>query len=253
MVSDNQRQQTSAIRVFLSTLISPLEYLVTIPSNIIDWADTSMTSRSQLIRDIKELQSEQMILKVQAQTMVSLEVENAHLRQLLGSLKKERGRRRVAEIMNVSSDPSKHIVTINKGSKDDVFVGQPVLDATGILGQVISTSILTSKVLLITDASHALPVKILRNGIRAIAKGSGDPNQLVLTQIPHTVDIIKGDILVTSGLGMRFPSGFPVAVIETVNNDPGLAFANASATTSADLLRTGLVILLWPDSGLDKK
>jgi len=249
MVSDNQRQQSSAVRIFLSTLISPLEYLVAIPAGFLDWADTSMTSRSELIADIKELRAEQTILKAQAQAMISLEVENAHLRQLLGSLKREKGRRRIAEIMNVDSDPSKHLVTINKGSKDKVYVGQPILDATGVLGQVVVTSPLTSKVLLITDNTHAIPVKILRNGIRAIAKGTGHPNQLVLEQIPHTADIKQGDILVTSGLGMRFPGGFPVAVIQAVNNDHGQAFASASATTSADLLTTGLVVLLWPDHG----
>ena len=252
MVSDHKREQTSTVRVFLSTLMSPLEYLVSLPAGFLDWADTSMTSRAQLILDIKDLRAEQMILKVQTQTMISLEVENAHLRQLLGSLKREKGRRRIAEIMSVDSDPSKHIVTINKGSKDDVYVGQPILDATGVLGQVISTSSLTSKALLITDNTHALPVKILRNGIRVIAKGTGHPNQLRLDQMPHTIDIINGDILVTSGLGMRFPAGFPVAIIDSVSSDPGQAFANASATTSADLLRTGLVVLLWPEFKTEK-
>lgn len=247
MVSDNQRQQTSAIRSFLSTIISPLEYLAALPAGLLDWADTSMTSRAQLMAEIKTLRDEQIFLRAQAQTMISLEAENAHLRQLLGSLKKERGRRQIAEIMSVDTDPSRHIVTINRGSKEGVYAGQPVLDATGVLGQVISTSLLTSRVMLITDNSHALPVKILRNGIRAIAKGTGDPNQLVLSQIPHTTDIQKGDILITSGLGMRFPGGFPVAVIDAVHSDSGEPFANAAATTSADLLRTGLVILLWPE------
>ena len=247
MISDNQRQQSSAVRVFLSTLMSPIEYLASLPAGFLDWADTSMTSRSQLILDINELRAEQVILKVQSQRMISLESENAHLRQLLGSLKREKGRRRIAEIMSVDSDPSKHIVTINKGNMDSVYIGQPILDATGVLGQVISTSALTSKALLITDTSHAIPVKILRNGIRAIAKGTGSPNQLVLEQLPHTADIKPGDTLVTSGLGMRFPGGFPVATIKTVNNDPGHTFAHAYATTSADLLRTGLVVLLWPD------
>ncbi|MCP3674393.1 MAG: rod shape-determining protein MreC [Gammaproteobacteria bacterium] len=251
MISDNQRQQSSEIRAFLLTLMSPIEYIASLPSGFIDWADFSMTSRSQLILDNKELRAEQLILKVQSQRMISLESENAHLRQLLGSLKREKGQRRIAEIMNVDSDPSKHIVTINKGSLDNVYIGQPILDATGVLGQVISTSTLTSKALLITDSSHAIPVKILRNGIRAIAKGTGNPNQLILEQLPHTTDIKLGDTLVTSGLGMRFPSGFPVATIKIVNNDPGQAFAQALATTSADLLRTGLVVLLWPDHRLE--
>ncbi len=245
MISDNQRQQTSAVRALLSTMISPLEYMVAMPSKFIEWADTSMYSRSELLQEIQELRAEQVILKVQAQKMISLEVENANLRQLLGSIKKKKSRSQIAEIMSVSSNPSRHLVTINRGRKDDVYVGQPVLESTGVLGQVIESSLLTSKVLLITDNSHAIPVKILRNGIRSIAKGTGYPNQLVLDKIPHTTDVKKGDVLVTSGLGLRFPSGFPVAVIESVDHDPGKAFASASATTSADLLRTGLVVLLW--------
>jgi len=247
MISDHQKQQTSSIRALISTLISPLEYLAAIPTILVDWADSSMASRSDLNLEIKELRDEQMFLKVQAQKMISLESENAHLRQLLGSLKREKGQRRIAEIMNVNSDPSQHLVTINKGSQNGVYTGQPVLDATGVLGQVVSTSLLTSKVLLITDNTHAIPVKILRNGVRLIAKGSGLANQLLLEQFPHTTDIQSGDILVTSGLGMRFPVGFPVAVIDLVIRDPGKPFASAAARTSADLLRTGLVILLWPN------
>ena len=247
MISDSKRQQTSVVRIFLSTLLSPLEYLAAFPSGFLDWADTSMSSRSQLLLDIKELRDEQIFLKVQAQTMISLESENAYLRQLLGSLKKQRGRRRIAEIMNINSDPSQHIVTINKGTSDEVYPGQPILDATGVLGQVLETSLLTSRVLLITDNTHAIPVIILRNGIRAIAKGTGRSNQLIVAQIPHTADIQQGDILVTSGLGMRFPKGFPVAIIDRVISDPGKPFASAAATTSTDLSRTGLVILLWPD------
>lgn len=233
-------------------MLSPLEYLVSLPAGFLDWADTSMTSRSQLMQEIKELRDEQIFLKVQAQTMISLESENAYLRQLLGSLKRERGRRRIADIMNVGSDPSQHIVTINKGSDEEVYVGQPIIDATGILGQVIHTSMLTSKVLLITDNSHSIPVKLLRNGIRAIAKGSGIPNNLTLEQIPHTADIKQGDILVSSGLGMRFPNGFPVGTVDSVTRDPGQPFASASVTTSANLLTTGLVILLWPDFPADE-
>jgi rod shape-determining protein MreC len=106
---------------------------------------------------------------------------------------------------------------------------------------------MTSKVLLISDSSHAIPVKILRNGVRAIAKGTGEPNELLMEQLPHTVDIKPGDILITSGLGMRFPDGFPVGIVNSFDSIAGNPFASASATTSTDLSRSGLVILLWPD------
>jgi rod shape-determining protein MreC len=247
MVSDSQRQQTSAVRGFLSTLISPLEYIAAIPTGFLDWANDSLTSSAALRKQIKELQDEALILRVQAQSMIALEAENAHLRQLLGSIKRERGKRRIAEIMRVDNDPGKHIVTINKGTNDEVYIGQPVLDATGVLGQVVQGSAFTSKVMLITDFNHAIPVKVIRNGFRAIAKGTGLANQLLLEQIPHTTDIKVGDVLVTSGLGLRFPMGFPVAEITSINDDKGRAFVSATAKTTADLTRTGLVVLLWPD------
>lgn len=245
--TDSQRKQSSSIRIFIATLISPLELIVSLPSKAFDWMDTSVTSRADLIEQIKLLRDERVLLKAQAQNMVSLETENAHLRQLLGSMERKRNKRSVAEILTVDSDPSKHIVTLNKGTNSDVFLGQPILDSRGVLGQVVDLSLYTSKVLLITDSSHAIPVKVLRNGVRAIAKGTGKANQLILEQLPHTADIKPGDILITSGLGMRFPDGFPVAIVKEFESKPGNPFASASATTSTDLSRSGLVIMLWPN------
>lgn len=245
--SDSKQNHSSAFRVFIATLISPLEFIASVPTTFFNWFDTNVTSRSELIKQLNNLQDERILLKAQAQTLVSLEAENAHLRQLLGSMERQKSRRSVAEILTVDSDPNKHLVTINKGISSGAYLGQPVLDARGVLGQIVDLSMLTSKVLLVTDASHAIPVKVLRNGVRAIAKGTGKPNQLVLEQLPHTIDLKPGDVLITSGLGMRFPDGFPVAVVNQLNSIPGNPFASAAATTSTDLSRSGLVILLWPD------
>jgi len=224
-----------------------LEYIVSLPSSVFAWIDEHLTSRTELLDDLKTLKDERVLLQAQAQTMVALEAENANLRALLGSMERKRSKRTVAEILNVDSDPTQHLVTVNKGTNDGVYLGQPVLDARGVLGQVVDVSLMTSKVLLITDHSHAIPVKVLRNGIRAIAKGTGKPNQLLLEQLPHTTDLKAGDVLITSGLGMRFPDGFPVAVINEFNSDSGNPYASASATTSTDLSRSRLVILLWPE------
>lgn len=224
-----------------------MEYIVSLPANLFDWIDEHLTSRTDLLEELKTLKDERVLLQAQAQTMVALEAENANLRALLGSMENKRSKRSVAEILRVDSDPTQHLVTVNKGTKDGVYIGQPVLDAKGVLGQVVDVSMLTSKVLLITDHSHAIPVKVLRNGIRAIAKGTGKPNQLLLEQLPHTTDLKAGDVLITSGLGMRFPDGFPVAVVNQFNSISGNPYASASATTSTDLSRSRLVILLWPE------
>lgn len=250
--SDSHREQSSTVRLFIGTLISPLEYVVSLPNNAFDWIDQHWTSRADLLDELKALKDERVLLMAQSQSLVSLEAENAHLRSLLGSMERKRSRRTVAEILSVDSDPSQHLVTLNKGSREGVYAGQPVLDARGVLGQVVEVSALTSKVLLISDSHHAIPVKILRNGVRAIAKGTGITNQLMIEQLPHTVDIKSGDILITSGLGMRFPDGFPVGVINTFDSVAGKPFASATATTSADLSRSGLVILLWPDIPSDE-
>ena len=251
--SDSHREQSSTIRLLIATAISPLEYFVSLPTSVFDWIDEHLTSRTELLDDLKTLKDERVLLQAQAQTMVALEAENANLRALLGSMERKRSRRSVAEILRVNSDPTQHLVTVNKGTKDGVFVGQPVLDAKGVLGQVVDVSAMTSKVLLITDHSHAIPVKVLRNGIRAIAKGTGKPNQLLIEQLPHTTDLKTGDILITSGLGMRFPDGFPVAVVNSFNSISGNPYAFASATTSTDLSRSRLVILLWPDTTMQNQ
>ena len=220
---------------------------MSLPASVFDWIDEHLTSRTELLDELKTLKDERVLLQAQSQTMVALEAENANLRALLGSMESKRSKRSVAEILRVDSDPTQHLVTVNKGTKDGVYIGQPVLDAKGVLGQVVDVSMLTSKVLLITDHSHAIPVKVLRNGIRAIAKGTGKPNQLLLEQLPHTTDLRAGDVLITSGLGMRFPDGFPVAVVNQFNSISGNPYASASATTSTDLSRSRLVILLWPE------
>ncbi|MEM9102101.1 MAG: rod shape-determining protein MreC, partial [Pseudomonadota bacterium] len=143
---------------------------------------------------------------------------------------------------------NRHIVTINKGSSDGVYNGQPVLDAFGLTGQVIQVSLSISKVLLISDLNHAIPVKVDRSGYRTIALGTGDYGRLVLQHVPHTADIEVGDLLITSGLGQRFPEGYPVGEVLLVEKKPGVPFARIDAATNAKLSRSGHVVLVWPEA-----
>jgi len=151
----------------------------------------------------------------------------------------------VGELIGISPDPKVHKVIINKGSDDGIYMGQPVLDEFGLMGQVVSVSAYTSQVLLITDNNHALPVQVNRNGLRTVAEGLGDLYQLRLRHVSSTMDIQEGDLLVSSGLGQRFPVGYPVARIESIVHDPGKSFATVVARPAAHLNRSRHVLFVF--------
>ena len=151
----------------------------------------------------------------------------------------------VAELMGISPDPLTHEVIIDRGRRDGVYRGQAVLDAFGLMGQVVEVHPSSSRVLLITDNSHALPVQINRNGVRAVAEGTGDLNRLRLRHVSNTTDIRAGDLLISSGLGERYPAGYPVAEVEEVVRDPGQSFATVIARPKAQLDRSRHVLLVF--------
>ena len=139
-------------------------------------------------------------------------------------------------------------LVINKGYLDDVYVGQTVIDASGVVGQVTSVYATTSVVLMISDASHAIPVRVARNNVRSIAAGSGLIDQLFLKNVTLTTDIIVGDLLISSGLGQKFPVGYPVATVTKVEHDPGRAYAIIFAKPIARLKKLSSVLLVWTES-----
>jgi rod shape-determining protein MreC len=168
------------------------------------------------------------------------------LRGLLESLEEEQTYEvRVAEILSVDME-SRQRFLINRGKADGVFVGQPLLDAAGIVGQVVAVSQLTSEAMLITDAAHAVPVTVERSRVRTIAEGTGDSGLLLLPYLPNTADIEPGDRLVTSGLGGVFPRGRPVAEVTEVHRQPEQSFARVVARPLAALDRDQEVLLIWP-------
>ncbi len=183
--------------------------------------------------------------------MAALRAENNRLRDLLGSAAKIQDNVLVGELIGVDPDPKRHEVVIDKGLNHNVFVGQPVLDAQGLMGQVIEVSLFTSRVLLISDESHSVPVQVVRSNLRLIARGTGVSHQLELRHLQNTADIRPGDFLVSSGLGDRFPIGYPVGTVNKVEHDPGKPFATATATPSAQLNRTRHVLLVFNEEKLD--
>jgi rod shape-determining protein MreC len=202
-------------------------------------------SRSQLLEENARLRRENLVLQGRSHQMASLQAENVRLRALLNSSALLRDDVLVAELIGVSPDPMRHLLVLNKGEQDGVFVGQPLIDADGLLGQIVEVSSISSRAMLITDATHSIPVQVNRNGVRAIAEGTGVLGMLEVHHVAATTDIREGDLLVTSGLGGRFPVGYPVAVVSEVERDPGQPFARIVARPSAALDRSRHVLLVF--------
>ncbi len=247
MTLDHRQHTLEGIRSGLSMVVYPMQYLVNLPFQFSDWASESLSSHNTLLEENRKLRAKQLKLDFKLQKLASLEKENERLRALLQSASRRWERVLIAELISVDFDPFKHQVLLNKGSRDGVFVGHPLLDAHGIMGQVIHVTPLNTTAILITDPSHATPVQVNRNGLRTLAVGTGESNRLDVPHLPNNADIKVGDLLVTSGLGLRFPAGYPVARVSSIKRDPSLPYARISATPLAQLDRASEVLLVWPE------
>jgi rod shape-determining protein MreC len=246
MITDNSDSKAREAKSYLSLLLTPIQWLVDLPSRMADDVSDVLVSRRSLAKENEQLRSDVISLDQQVQQMASLTAENIRLRELLNGRERIPNEVKLAELIGVNPDPFQHQIILGKGSEDDVFIGQPVLDAGGVLGQVVEVSHYTCRVMLITDARHALPVEIIRNGFRSIALGKGTMGELELEHVPDTADVREGDLLVTSGLGKRFPYGYPVAQIVSVVRDPGQPFAIVKAVPSARLDKSRHLLLVEP-------
>ncbi|WP_335920298.1 rod shape-determining protein MreC [Shewanella algae] len=234
-------------RQSLASLLSPLQYLANVPGELLDWSAQSLATRDMLEQQNKELLRQQLLMSERLQRFEHLRQENQRLRELLGSPVHMDSRKMVAEVMEVASDPFHHYVVINHGSRNGVFVGQPVVDAQGVVGQVVQVSELTARVLLLSDPKHGLPVRITRNDVCLIANGIGELDEIELRHVAKSTDIKVGDLLVTSGLGNRFPEGYPVARVISVSRDDGQSYLKVTAQPLAALDRIRYLLLIWPE------
>jgi rod shape-determining protein MreC len=245
LVADLRFNSLQTARSLMEFAAAPVYWVADIPSRVGDWKNEHLVSRSDLLEQNEQLGRENLVLQGRSHQMASLLAENVRLRALLNSSAMVRDDVLVAELIGVSPDPVRHQLVLNKGERDGVFVGQPLIDADGLLGQVVEVSSVNSRALLITDATHSIPVQVNRNGVRAIAEGIGSLTSLEIHHVSATTDIKEGDLLVTSGLGGRFPTGYPVAVVSKIERDPGLAFARIMARPSAALERSRHVLLVF--------
>lgn len=245
MIADAQERHLGWLRATLTVAVYPLQWLAAQPSRLARDLDSQFATGADLRERNSLLESENLALRGQMQRFLALQAENSRLRDLLGSSFKVSDRVLVAELLQVELDPYRQQVLVDKGTVSGVYVGQPVLDANAVMGQVVVANPLTATVLLITDADHALPVQINRNGLRTIATGTGRVNQLRLHHLPKNADVRVGDLLVTSGMGGVFPPGYPVAQIVEVADDPNSPFATVQAVPTARLDRSHEVLLVW--------
>ena len=248
MTLEQRNNRLDGIRAVLSVIIYPVQFLVNLPIEISDNVSTSLTSYNALLKENHSLKQEQLIDKSKLLKFAALEKENIRLRALLENSFKLGEQVLIAELLSVNFAPYEHIVLVNKGTRFGVHHKQPVLDARGVVGQVIRSNPLTSEIMLITDPNHAIPVQVNRNGLSTIAVGSGQLNRLSLPFLPNNADIVPGDLLITSGLGGVFPQGYPVAVVDTFTPQPDKPFANIHATPKALLDRNNELLIVWSDS-----
>ena len=247
MTLDHRQQHLEAMRSTIAVILYPLEYLVSLPATAGNWASQVFADRSRLIHENESLRNRQLELEARLLKFDALLAENSRLREMLHSPKKVGERLLVAELLAVDMDPFKRQAVLNKGSRAGVYLGHPVLDAKGVMGQVSAVSPISSVAMLITDPSHAIPVQVNRTGLRAIALGTGEADRLEIPHIPNNADIQVGDLLVTSGLDRRFPPGYPVAEIDHIDKDPSYPYASIVARPTAELERVREVLLVWPD------
>ncbi|AMX02017.1 rod shape-determining protein MreC [Microbulbifer thermotolerans] len=229
-------------------LAAPLYWLTGAPERVGTWAGEQLRTREELLEENSRLRRQVLLLEQRSQQLAAVKAENTQLKELMNSAGMVDERVLVAQVIGVSPDPLEHVLLIDKGRDDGLTLGTPIMDASGLLGQVIEAGGSASRVLLITDSSHAIPVQVLRNNIRAVAEGTGDLYRLKLRHLANTSDIREGDLLLSSGLGGRFPAGYPVGEVIAIDRDPGRPFAEAEVVPRGRMNRSRFVLAVVGES-----
>lgn len=245
MMMDRRMEAFAPVRAAMTLPLAPLQYLISMPVTAFATVRQAVSSHETLVNENLSLKAEQLLLRSQLQRLIALESENNYLKALFQSSKKVQGKTLIAELLAVSSEPFINQVVLNKGTRDEVYVGQPVLDATGIMGQIVSVGPITSRVLLINDPSSGVAVQNVRTGMRAVAVGDSYSGKLKLMYVPNTADIQVNDVFLSSGLGDRYPEGYPVGRVVSVNKNPARQFAEVYLKPSAKLDSSRQVLLIW--------
>jgi rod shape-determining protein MreC len=241
---DHKMASFETTRGYLQSLVSPLQYIANTPKLLMTWGSTNLITRQQLMTENDQLREQQLFFHEQTMELDIVRQENERLRLLLASPVRGETKKVFAEILSVDSDPYSLQVVINRGANDGVVEGQPVIDEKGVVGQILHVGASSSRVLLISDISHAVPVRVQRNGLRLIASGSGRVDRLVHNFVTKSDDVKEGDLLVTSGLGGKYPEGYPVSRVTSVRADESREFARIYSRPVAEIDRLRYMLLL---------
>ncbi len=253
MLADSRLDTFSSVRYLLNSMVAPIQYAANLPRTMFDGAFERMNTRQTLLENSRSLKREVLRLKSELILLDQYKEENQRLRKLLGSSFVRDEKKVVTEVMAVDTSPYRHQVVIDKGKIDGVYVGQPVINEKGIVGQVTFVAAHNARVLLLTDAKNAIPVQVIRNDIRVIASGNGEIDEIQLEHIPTSTDIQVGDLLVTSGLGGIYPEGYPVANVTVVDHDTRQEFASIKAEPVVEFDRLRYLLLIWPNEDRQHK
>ncbi len=245
IIVDKRYDHLGKIRRLLSVVAYPVQIAVASPFQGWHWLRDSVTTRDVLRADKAKLEAELRVAQFRLQRYEALEAETQRLRALRDNTAGVTDRFVIGDVMNVDLDAFRERVLVDKGASDGIYAGQAVLDSGGVLGQVARVGQPTSEVILVSDAAHAIPVQINRNGLRTVAVGTGDTNRLKLPYLPTSADVVVGDLLVTSGLGGGFPAGYPVGTIAEVKRDPSQSLADVDVKPAAALDRSRELLFVW--------
>lgn len=235
----------ASVRAAMTLPIAPIQFIVSWPTEMVDELKTVLRTHDDLIKQNLQLKSDQLLLRSQLQRLIAIESENNYLKSLLQSSQKLQHKMLIAELLAVDAAPYVNQVTLDKGSREGVYVGQPVLDASGVMGQVSQVGPLTSRVILVNDPKSGIAIQNTRNGLRAIAVGDGYSAKMKLLYVSKTADVKVGDLFTTSGLGNTYPEGYPVGQVVSVNQDSTKSFSEVYLQPSARLASSRQVLLVW--------
>jgi rod shape-determining protein MreC len=245
MVVDKHVAGFSSFRAALTIPATPVQYAADLPMRVFGGVSLALSSHNQLLHENAKLKAEQLRLHTRLQRLSAIESENNYLKSLLQSSRKITGKTLIAELLAIASEPFISQVTLDKGGRDGVYVGQPVLDADGVMGQVVEAGPVSSRVLLINDSRSGIAVQNVRSGIRAVAIGDNYSKRLRLMYVANTADIRIDDLFLTSGLGDHYPEGYPVGKVVAITKDPSHQFAEIYLQPTAHLDTSRQVLLIW--------
>ena len=250
MLFDAHSKSFHLFRNKMAMAVYPLQQTVSAPIRFLHTASTAWFSQKQTLRDNAQLRAHSILLQSQLQKLLALERENKQLRHLLSSASEVKGKVKIAELLAVDLSPALQQIILDQGQREGVYAGQPVLDAYGVMGQVVDVSHLTSKLLLLTDIHSAIPVKDSRSGVRGIAIGLGNRSQLSVINVTKMSDVKQGDIFLTSGLGLHYPVGYPVGTVAHFSRQTNNEFSSITLSIAAHIDQTQHVLLVWPSQSV---